>query len=197
MGEQTVEAPTSGHMEEIVLSQPANKTAETGRMTTAADQAFRERLGVRANSTYHLYVKNPGGPEARHHLKQARDTFIQAGSPNRAIEMQEELLLRYPEPDPYRQLVELASLKKTVGELDDAISVLNEAVNLTPGTINKLNGMRRVARYREQRLGPEEGLRAWWEVEQYADSIGQGDSSPAQKAREKIERLERSLGLRP
>ena len=92
-------------------------------------------------------------------------------------------------------MAELASLKNTVGELDEAISVLNDSINTTPNAINKLNGMRRAARYKEKRYGPEAALTAWRELDQYANSIGMEDSNPARKARSKIEQLEQALGL--
>ena len=90
-----------------------------------------------------------------------------------------------------------AACRCCIGEQDEAISVLNDAINTSPNAINKLNGMRRVARYREKRYEPEAGLTAWRELEQYANSIGKEGSKPARKARSKIEQLERTLGLRP
>ena len=197
LSEQATDGAPVNHTENTGLYYPVNEITEIDSMTEAADQTFRNRLHAEANGVYRLLVNNPGQPEGRRYLKQARDTYIRAGSPNQAIKMQEELLQRYPEPDPYHQLAELASLENTVGEQDEAISVLNDAINTTPSTINKLNGMRRVARYKEKRYGPEAGLTAWRELDQYANSIGKEGSKPARKARSKIEQLERTLGLRP
>jgi len=195
--ERATDGPPPNDAESTDLYSPVDETSENDRIIEVADLVFRERLSAHADEIYSLLAGNPEEAEARRYLKQARDSYIRAGSPNQAIKMQEELLQGYPDPDPYRQLVELASLKNRIGEIDDAISVLNEAVNITPNTINKLNGMRRAARYKEQRFGSEAGLTAWRELEQYANSVGQDDSSPARKARTRIEQLERAQGLRP
>ncbi len=159
-----------------------------------ADKYLEEGKFAMAASGYLAYLEHhPNHPDAVEFIKKARDAYQKAGYGAKAIDLQKQILEKYPVEDRFHETMTLANLEKEAKRYKEAVSHVEEAAEAATNLEEKLWGLGFRAWYIELDQGPEAGLRAYQEAEQLAVSLGLGDSNPAKSHRQKIERLQKII----
>jgi len=162
-----------------------------------ADDCFAKGEYGQAAKGYETFLEHHGDhPEARRSLVKLREAYSRMEDSEKAIEVQEELIQRYPEQSGYEDFMILARMKRDLGRVEEAVAHTEQAIAKAPDLGALVGGQMTRAWFIEERDGLDAGLGAYREIEQDILKQGGTDSPFLEPCRKNISRIEEKVARR-